>query len=51
MNDNIEYLLQCLEVDLKDLREMIENNDDRVMILSLIKEYMIRQLEEIAEEI
>lgn len=51
MNDNIDLLLQCLEADLKDLKEMIKNNDDRVIILSIIKEYMIPQLQEIAEEI
>ena len=51
MNKNTELLLQCLEADLIDLKEMLKNNGDRGIILSIIKEYMIPQLQEIAEEI
>lgn len=51
MNENIKYLLDCLEGDLLDLRELIENEEDKVLILNLIKRHMIPQLEEIASEI
>lgn len=51
MNERIEYLLDCLEGDLLDLREMIENGDDKVLILSLIKNHMILQLEAIVKEL
>lgn len=51
MNENVQYLLECLETDLVDLRKMIEDGDDRVIILTLIREHMIKQLEEITTEL
>lgn len=49
--ERIEYLLDCLEGDLLDLREMIENEEDKVLILNLIKGHMIPQLEAIVKEL
>lgn len=49
--ERIEYLLDCLEGDVSDLREMIENDEDKVLILNLIKNHMILQLEAITKEL
>lgn len=49
--ERIEYLLDELDGDILDLREMIENDDSDVGILTLIKKYMIPTLEEIAKEL
>lgn len=51
MNDRINYLLDCLDGDILDLREMIENEDDKVLIINLIKNHMILQLEAIVKEL
>lgn len=51
MNENIKYLLDCLEGDVLDLREMIENEEDKVLIINLIKNHMILQLEAIVKEL
>jgi len=49
--ERIEYLLDCLDGDILDLREMIENDEDKVLILSLIKNHMIPQLNAVVDEL